>query len=339
MGAYMKTKVVVTGANGHVGNNLVRELLKQGYDVRATVRDINDPKKTKVLKELGVEIVQADLLDKESLIKAFTGCEGLFQIAAGFKMHTKDLELDVRRPALEGTINALEAAKEANIKKVVYTSSIAAIGSSKVNEQKNESHWNDDANEYYAQCKNEAEKLLWEKAKQLDLDVVTILPGMIIGPNFYQHTPSTYFFKKLLSGKVPMMIPISFSYVDVRDVVSAHIKAYESKDSAGRYIACGDLISMKDVMAIFREHDASLKLPTKQAPKFMIPLLPYLDAIENKLTGSMRTITKGVIDDYLNGTVQDFSKKKIKSDLNWKARPIKESLIDTLNWIKENNIA
>ncbi|WP_127716331.1 NAD-dependent epimerase/dehydratase family protein [Halobacteriovorax sp. HLS] len=333
-----KSKVVVTGANGHVGNNLVRELVKQGYDVRATVRNINDPKKTKVLKELGVEIVQADLLDKESLVKAFTGCEGLFQIAAGFKMHTKDLDLDVRKPAIDGTINALEAAKEAMIKKIVYTSSVAAIGSSKVNEQKDESHWNDNASEFYAQCKNEAEKLLWKKAKELNLDVVTILPGMIIGPNFYQHTPSTYFFKKLLNGKIPMMLPVSFSYVDVRDVVSAHIKAYETKHSAGRYIACGDLISMKDVMGIFRDHDPSLKLPTKQAPKFLIPLLPCLDAIENKLTGNMRTMTKGVIDDYLNGTVQNFNKKKIKSDLGWQARPINETLIDTLNWIKLNNI-
>lgn len=334
----MRGKVVVTGANGHVGNNIVRTLLSKGYTVRATVRDIQNPNKTKELRALGVEIVEADLLDKESLVNAFSGCEGLFQVAAGYKMHTRDLELDVRRPALEGTSNALEAAHQVGIKKIVYTSSTVTIGSSRVGMKKDEKDWNNDAKEFYAKCKTEAEQLLWKKAKKLNLDVVAILPGVVIGPNFFQHTPSTFFFEKLLKGKVPMMLPISFSYVDVRDLAVAHIEAYENKDANGRYITCNDLIEMKDVIGIFKKVDSTLKLPNKFAPKFIIPMLPFLDWIETKVMGGMRTMTKGVVQEYLDGSVQDYDKSKIKKELHWKPRPIEETLVDTLKWIKNNNV-
>jgi len=331
-------KVVVTGANGHVGNNIVRSLLERGYEVRATVTNAKDPSKTKELKELGVEIFQANLLDKNSLVQAFTGCDGLFQVAAGYKLFSKDPELEVRKPALDGTENALEAAKEAGIKKIVYTSSVATVGTSDIGSQKDESAWNDDAKEFYTKAKNDAERLLWKKAKELDIDIVTILPGMVIGPNFNKHTPSTYFFKKLLTGKIPMMLPVSFSYVDTRDLAMAHVLAFESDKANGRYIACGELIDFKEVVKIYKKIDSSLKLPKKNAPKFVIPFLPALDWMENKLTGSMRTMTKGVIDEYLDGKVPAFNVSKIKIDLGWQPRPIEETLKDTLEWMKTSQI-
>lgn len=332
-------KVVVTGANGHLGTNVVGALLERGYQVRATVRDVKDKQKTKNLESMGVEIVEVNLLDKNALVRAFKGQDGVFQLAAGFKMHTGNPELDIRQPAINGTINVLEAASECNINKVVYTSSVAAVGSSTNGQKKNEENWNDDAAEFYAKCKNDAERILWKKAAELSLNVVSILPGMIIGPNFNRHTPSTYIFEKILKEKIPMILPIEFSLVDVRDVAIAHIDAYENEASNGRYITAGEPLKMQQIIDIIAKVRPELNLPTKTVPAFLYPFLPFLDKMEALFTGSMRTITKGVVTEYLNGSVQDFDTSKIRNELNWKPRAIEKSIADTLHWIETNKIS
>jgi len=332
-------KVVVTGANGHLGINVVGALLERGYQVRATVRDLNNHEKTKSLKAMGVEIVEADLLDKNSLIRAFKGQDGIFQLAAGFKMHTGNPELDIRKPAIDGTINVLEAAKECNIKKIIYTSSVAAVGSSMNGQKKNEENWNDNAAEFYAKSKTDAERILWQKVSELSLNVVSILPGMIIGPNFNRHTPSTYLFEKMVKEKVPMILPIEFSLVDVRDVAIAHIDALENEAANGRYITAGEPLKMQKIIDIIAKVRPELKLPTKPVPSFLYPFLPFLDKMEALFTGSMRTITKGVVSEYLNGSVQDFDTSKIRNELNWQPRSIEQSIADTLTWIEDNKIS
>lgn len=332
-------KVVVTGANGHLGTNIVRALVERGYLVRATVRDLKNLKKTKSLESMGVEIVEADLLDKNSLVRAFKEQDGVFQLAAGFKMHTGNPELDIRKPAIEGTINVLEAASECNIKKMVYTSSVAAVGSSTNGQKKNEEKWNDDAAEFYAKSKTDAERILWKKSRELNLNVVSILPGMIIGPNFNRHTPSTYLFEKILKEKVPMILPVEFSLVDVRDVAIAHIDAFESAASNGRYITAGEPLKMQQIINIIAKVRPGLRLPTKLVPAFLYPFLPFLDKMEALFTGSMRTITKGVVSEYLNGSVQDFDTTKIRNELNWKPRSIEQSIADTLDWVETNKIS
>jgi dihydroflavonol-4-reductase len=331
-------KVVVTGANGHLGTNIVSALLARGYQVRATVRDLKDKEKTKRLASMGVEIVEANLLDKNSLVQAFKGQDGVFQLAAGFKMHTGNPEFDIRRPAIEGTINVLEAANECNIKKMVYTSSVAAVGSSINGNKKNEENWNDNAAEFYAKSKTDAERILWQKADELNLNVVSILPGMIIGPNFNRHTPSTYLFEKILKEKVPMILPIEFSLVDARDVAIAHIDAFENEACNGRYITAGEPLKMQNIINIIAKVRPELKLPTKLVPAFLYPFLPLLDKIEALFTGSMRTITQGVVNEYLDGSAQDFDTTKIRNDLNWKPRSIEQSIADTLTWVENNKI-
>jgi dihydroflavonol-4-reductase len=331
-------KVVVTGANGHLGTNIVSALLARGYQVRATVRDITNKEKTKSLESMGVEIVEADLLDKNSLIRAFKGQDGVFQLAAGFKMHTGNPELDIRRPAIEGTLNVIEAASECNIEKMVYTSSVAAIGSSINGQKKNEENWNDDAAEFYAKSKTDAERILWKKSDELNLNVVSILPGMIIGPNFNRHTPSTYIFEKILEEKVPMILPIEFSLVDVRDVAIAHIDAFENETCDGRYITAGEPLTMQQIIDIIAKVRPDLKLPKNLVPAFLYPFLPFLDKMEALFTGSMRTITKGVVKEYLNGSAQDFDTTKIKNELGWQPRSIEQSIADTLAWVENNKI-
>lgn len=334
-----KIKVVVTGANGHLGNNIVRVLVDRGYQVRATVRDITNQDKIKTIKAMGVEIVEANLLDKSSLKRAFEGQDGIFQIAAGFKMHSGNPDLDIRKPAIEGTINVLDAAHDCGINKIVYTSSVAAIGSSANGQKKNENNWNDDASEYYAKSKNDAERILWERADELNLKVVTILPSMIIGPNFNKHTPSTYLFEKILKEKMPMILPVNLVLVDVRDVANAHVDAFANDIASGRFITSGESLTMQDIIKIIGKIKPELTLPTKNVPRFLYPLLPFFDKMEAFFTGSMRTITRGVVKEYLNGSVQDFDTSKACKELNWKPRSIEHSIADTLDWLLLNKIS
>ncbi len=329
-------KVLITGANGHLGFHIVSELVRRGYRVRASVRDAQNAKKTARLKELGVEIVYADLLDRPSLVKAMQECDGLFQVAAGYKMHTADMMKDVWRPAMEGTENALRAAHAAGIKKVIYTSSVAAVGVSRDGVVKDEQHWNDEAQEFYAQCKNDAEKLAWKLAQELSLNLVTVLPGTIIGPGFYEHTPSTYIFEKIARNKIPLLLETGFSYVDVRDLAVAHVAAYENSAAAGRYIVTSETVPASRVYTIAHAAFNGIKIPTQRVPKIMIPLLPAMDWLENRLTGSLRLMTRGSVREYLSGGQQLLNTTKAARDLAWAPRPIEDSIRDTLQWIYEN---
>ncbi|MCJ8322704.1 MAG: NAD-dependent epimerase/dehydratase family protein [Rhizobiales bacterium] len=331
-------KIVVTGANGHVGITIVKQLVEAGYQVRATVRNKNDEFKTKRLSALGVEIVEADLLDSASLAKAFAGCDGLFQVAAGYKLASKDPERDIIRPAIEGAENTLRAAKQAGIKKVIFTSSVAAIGTTTGDKPLDETAWNDGAKETYTISKNRAERLAWKLADELDLNLVTILPCAIIGPNFMTHTPSTFLFQKIADGKLPIIPPIELSFVDVRDVAAAHILAYENADAKGRYIVSQGNYSFADIIAKIGKFAPKLKLPSVHAPRFIIPILPLFDWLEHKFTGSMRVMTRGILKEYMGDEKQLLSAQKAMNELGWKPRAVEITLADTLEWIQNNPV-
>jgi dihydroflavonol-4-reductase len=121
-------RVVVTGANGHVGYSVTKLLVARGYDVRATVRDASDPAKTAHLQALGVEIAQADLMRPETLAPVMEGRDGLFQVAAVYRSWARDPQREIIEPSITGGINALRAAHTAGVGRVVFTSSTAAVG-------------------------------------------------------------------------------------------------------------------------------------------------------------------------------------------------------------------
>ena len=158
------TKInLVTGANGHLGNNLVRALLARGETVRASVRN---PENTTPFEGLDCEIVQADLMDKDSLLRALNGVDTLYQVAAVFKHWAPDPQKEIIEPNLQGTRNVLEAAAEQGVRRVVYVSSEVTLehNASPVNE----STWRTEFhNNPYVKSKTESEQLAWQLAEQL----------------------------------------------------------------------------------------------------------------------------------------------------------------------------
>lgn len=325
--------VLVTGANGHVGNMLVRLLVEKGYRVRASVRDSKNKENIKPLEGLNVEIVSANIMKPETLVSAVEGMDGVFQVAAVYTTISDNPQKDIIDPSIIGGINVLQACKDAGVKKVVFTSSVAAIGSdSQASSPLTEENWNDKAASPYMFAKTEAERRAWDFAKKNNLNLVTICPSGVLGPGFYRHTPTTQPFELALRGQLPAVPRFGLGYVDVRDVAMAHLLAYENDKANGRYLATDQAFWLMDVLKLASEVDNRVKLPFFEIPVAVAPIIPFFDWLTNKLTGAPRQISEEMIEDF-NGKIQYASSNRIKKELGWKPMDIKQSIKDTIDWI------
>lgn len=225
-------KYLVTGANGHLGNNVVRELLKNGEEVRASVRNTNN---TRPFKGLECEVVYADILDRTSLVKAFSGIDILYHVAAVFKHWARNPEKEIVEANVEGTRNVLEAAAECGIKKIIYVSSIAALDAKLP--VKDETCWGTTFPNPYFKSKNEAELLAWEIAEKLDLQMISVLPAAMIGPRVFDHmTPSMNLLNNIVHNRLPFDPQYGFHFVHVRDVAGGMLSAEKGGHWGERFI-------------------------------------------------------------------------------------------------------
>ena len=329
-----RKKVVVTGAGGHLGYNLVNLLIEKGYQVRATVRNPGS-EAAQLLAKMNVEIVTADVLQPQTLKKAFEGCDGLFHLAAVYQLYSKNPEEEIIRPACEGTTNVIKAAHEAGIKKVVMTSSIAAVGSSKKGGNKlDEKTYNDGATDPYFYAKTKSEKIAWELSQKLGIKLVTVLPGMILGGGFFNHTPSTKLVDRFLYGKLLLVIPGTQNYVDARDVAAAHLIVYESEDAQGRYLATGDSMSMWSLAWAVRKIRPWGMMPLFCLPSLFIALASPLDRLNEIVLGEDRYFDKHTASE-IGNRYQIYDNSKLKS-LGWKPRELKDTLKTTIEWIESH---
>lgn len=255
-------KCLVTGATGHLGNNLVRELSRQGHQVRAGVRNLS---KSDSLKGVDCDIVYCDLLDVTSLQTALEGVDVLYQVAAVFKHWAEDEEKEIVEPNLIGTKNILRAAHEAGVKKVVYVSSIATLEQTARNQQgeiKVEGYNVSDQVNPYCRAKTLAEQEAWKVAQELDLDMVTILPSTILGGDFKPNTESLDAFSAIVNGKMPFLYEMNLSPIDVHDVVKGMIKASTHGVRGKRYVLANtSTISSEEIIDIAREVNPQLTAP------------------------------------------------------------------------------
>jgi nucleoside-diphosphate-sugar epimerase len=238
-------KVLVTGANGHVGNNLVKALVERGYRVRASVRDSGDSRKIANLPAADIELVSLDVRDGKRFEEAAAGMDMLFHVAATYKNYTasKGEADEMTRDCIEGARSAMLAAARCGVRRIVLTSSAVTVplvepGGRATTEE----DWRTDFNSPYHRAKTLAEQEAWQLAKEHGLDLVTVLPGGIIGPGFARGTASTDFIESIMLGGLKMGAPdANFPAVDVRDVVTGHILAAES-GATGRFLIVNDVL-------------------------------------------------------------------------------------------------
>ena len=329
--------VLVTGANGHLGYNLVKMLKEQGYHVKAGVRNIHDTDKTVHLKKLGAELVEADILKPEQLENAMKSVDGVFHAAAVFELNAKNPWKDVQEPTIQGSQNVLEAASRKKIKKLIYISSIAAVGTIARGEKPlDEFSWNERAIEPYAQAKTIAEKKAWEFSKENNLNMIAILPATMIGPGFFRNTPSTKMFDMLLKNEIPAALPFHFNFIDVRDVALAAILAYESASAQGRYILADETLSVSEVFKKVKQLLPELKVPRTVFPLRLAGLLPFIDWLGNKLQGTPRQMSRELVKEYA-GRYQLFDTSRVKNELAWAPqRSMNQTFMDMIDWLKND---
>ena len=329
-------KVLVTGATGFIGLHCVQQLLDQGYQVNGTLRSID--RKDEVLESLKnhntsverLSLFEVDLLSDDGWDAAIEGCDYLLHIASPFVLTNESLEFFVK-PAVEGATRALKFAQKHNVKKVVLTSSFAAIGDTFDGTQSfDESHWSDTTNDrmtFYAISKTLAEQAAWDYVKEnnVDFKLSVINPTAVTGPSLSQDVGiSNALILRMLNGSMPALAKIHFGYVDVRDVAKAHILAMtNSASDGGRFILSEKEMWMHETAKVLT--DNGYKAPSKILPNWSVKFI----AIFN---GDMVAVSK------MAGKNRDCHSTKAKDILGWDPMPAEESILATAKQLKEFNL-
>jgi dihydroflavonol-4-reductase len=332
-------RALVTGANGHVGNNLCRALLARGYEVRASVRSVTETLRAAGRNGLGalcraLDLVELDVRDAARFSEVLSGVDVLFHVAAVYSMYTghcaKDEEMV--QVSLQGVENALRGAARQSVRKVVLTSSIVTLPCRAPGEPAvTEEDWRSDLRVPYFRAKTLAEQRAWALAEELGLWLVTVLPGTIGGPGFLQRTPTLDLFEGIMQGAMRFGAPLwKYPYVDIRDVVCGHILAAE-KEVNGRFTLCNDAFpTILELTQMMHQIDATIPATTRSLPGALLGLLPWLDALNAALAGVRRTVRSELVSSFA-GRAYNASNARAARELGWRPQvPIEKSLADMI---------
>jgi dihydroflavonol-4-reductase len=324
----MKMTTVVTGASGHIGANLIRELRRRGRTVRA-LHHVN----RRAIENLDVEIVPGDVCDLSSLRKAFKGADVVYHLAARISLSSNDY------PALEpinvtGVKNVVQACLDCGVRRLVHFSSIHAFIQESIGKPIDESCPLVEPRNCppYDRSKAAGEKIVYG-AIERGLDAVIISPTAVIGP--YDYEPS-FLGEALLNmarGKLPALVGGGFDWVDVRDVVQGALAAEEKAPTGTKYLLSGHFASMCELAAIVEE---TMGTP---APKLVMSRwlafvgAPFMAGFA-KLTGNRPLYTSASVRALRTG--QDVSHDKAARELGYKSRPLRETIVDTFEWFHES---
>ncbi len=286
-------KVLVTGASGYIAEHCIVELLKNGYAVKGSLRNMNRVNEVreaikKETQDYNLEFCQLDLMSDDGWDDSMWDCDYLMHVASPFVIDMPRDENELIRPAKEGTLRALKAAKKSNIKKVVLTSSTAAVNSHMVSGTSDHNTWTDIDSKYvtaYQKSKTIAEKIAWDFINNQDeghkLVMSVINPGGVMGPQLGKDLDgaSTQIISQVISGKFPMIPALSFPFVDVRDVAKLHLKAMITPEADGkRFIAAHSKPTWMYELAEILYNNGYKKIKLKKAPSTLLKFIGLFDS-------------------------------------------------------------
>jgi dihydroflavonol-4-reductase len=329
-----KNLALVTGANGHLGNNLVRLLISKGIPVRASVRNI---KNKEPFVGLNCEVVQSDIADKQSMINALQGVETFYAVGAVFKLWAKNPKKEIYDVNIEGTKNIVEAAVEAGVKRIVYVSSIAALNYSKLPTRESYGQ-NPDRRDMYYNSKNDGEKLAFELAIKHNIELVAVLPSAMIGNEAFAPLNVSYnIIRLILNKEVPVETNITLNWIDVKDVAEGCYLAAIKGINGERYILANEqCISIKDTtkiaQALFPE--LRIKLPVA-VPKFILYIIAWFMEIGSKINGKAPLLSIKDISMF-SGLQQNFDISKAKKELGFNPSKPEGAIKNAMQYLYNN---
>jgi len=292
------TTVLLTGASGYIGKHITLQLLNQGYKVRASVRNLS--KSAEVRNAVTPHLVDSTNLDSRLTFveldlekdsgwsDALNEIDVLLHTASPFPLGSPKDENDLIRPAVEGTLRALRAAKNSGVKRVILTSSVAAIYGRELPsgvESYDETMWTDINHPVgsvaYTKSKTLAEKAAWDfiKSDAPEIALTTINPVLVLGAPLDKNFGSSIsLVERILNGKDPMLPDLKFAIVDVRDVATMHVDAIKSESTKGqRIIASSSTKSFIEIAQLLKASYPKSKVKSAKAPTFVIRLLSLFD--------------------------------------------------------------
>jgi nucleoside-diphosphate-sugar epimerase len=327
--------VLVTGGSGFIGAHAILGLLAAGHQVRTTVRNLSREADVRTMLTLGgaepgkaLSFAAADLERDAGWPDAVAGCEYVLHIASPFPPSIPQDENELIVPAREGALRVLRAARDAGVKRVVLTSSFAAIGYGHPPQATpfTETDWTNTSGDDvrpYVKSKALAERAAWDfiakEGHALELSVVNPVGvfGPVLGPDY---STSILIVQRLMDGAVPGCPQIYFGVVDVRDVVDLHLRAMTAPAAKGeRFLAvAGDFLSMRDIAMILKRRmgEAARRVPTRQLPNWLVRLAARRDPAVQQIVPEL-------------GKRKNATNEKARRVLGWSPRSNEEAVVAT----------
>ena len=325
-------RALVTGATGFVGAAVARALLREGWEVRALARQGSDRRN---LQSIAVEVVAGELADAASLQHALAGCEGLFHVAADYRLGAFDPR-QLYATNVEGTRNILNAARAAGVRRIVYTSSVATIGIPKDGSPGTEASPSTlaDMIGHYKRSKFLAEEVAREAARG-GAAVVIVNPSTPVGPGDVKPTPTGQMVFDAAAGRMPAYVDTGLNIVHVDDVANGHLLAFHRGKVGERYILGGQDMTLREILVEISRLTGG-KPPNVRLPAGVVMPIAYVAEGFARVTGrSTRITVEGV---RMARKRMFFSSAKAVSELGYHWRAPTLAFVDAIAWFREQGL-
>ena len=323
--------MLVTGANGFVGAAVVRALLAGAESVRAFVRPGSDRRN---LDGLGVALAEGDIRSPATLAAAMRGCRAVFHVAADYRLWVPDaermLETNVR-----GSLNVLEAAAEAGLERMVYTSSVATLGlrSDRAPADETTPVGVGDMIGPYKRSKYLAEEAVSRRAAELGFDLVTVNPSTPVGPGDIKPTPTGRIIIDAASGRMPAFVDTGLNLVHVDDVARGHVLALSKGRAGERYILGGRDISLERILELVADRCGRPR-PKIRLPHWSVYPVAFGSELVSKVTGREPRVSLDGL--RMAAKHMYFSSAKAERELGYRWRDPAEAVTDAIAWFERN---
>jgi dihydroflavonol-4-reductase len=335
----MAGTVLVTGGSGYIAGFTIRQLVSEGWTVRTTIRSLAREQQVRDILNVDnskLSFFEADLTDDAGWAEAMRGCSHVAHLASPLPEASPKDENDLIVPARDGALRALRFAKEAGVKRVVMTSSMAAIayGVDRGEYTFSEKNWTnlDHPDVYpYVKSKTIAERAArdWMDANGGDMEFCTINPSMVLGPILSpDFSTSIEAVKKMMDGSFPGAPDLGFCVVDVRDVADLHVRALTAANMDGeRFFAAGKFYKLHDIAMVLKDRlgDEARKVPTRKLPDWLMKIVAIWDPVARQVKSEL-------------GKVRHADASHAREKLGWQTRDEEQTIVDTGRSLIDNGI-
>jgi dihydroflavonol-4-reductase len=324
-------KVLVTGATGFVGTAVARQLLAGGHELVLLARAGSDRRN---VKDLPATLVEGDLQNEESLIQAVQGCEALFHVAADYRIWVPE-PASMYETNVVGTGLLMEAALKAGVKRIVYTSSVATLGTAKDGSPADEETPVTEADMIgvYKHSKFMAEQLVQQLIAEKGLPAVIVNPSTPIGPKDVRPTPTGQIIVDAARGLMPAYVDTGLNVAHVDDVAKGHVLAFEKGQVGRRYILGGEDLPLAEILAMVAK-ECGRPAPTLQLPREALFPIAYAMEAMARFSGHTPMLTVDAL--RMAGKRMFFSSARAEKELGYTHRPASQAIHDAYFWFKAN---